>query len=159
MWICGRRSSWAAKPASLTRRCSGSQWKDAWLAIECPPWPTIIATATHEGAGALFILPALPFTLHHSRLAAFAATHRLPAIYWHQSFVTAGGLLTYGPKTSDLYRRAAHYVGRILKGVKPADLPVERPITFELTIKLKTAQALSLTIPPSLLFQATEVIR
>jgi putative ABC transport system substrate-binding protein len=73
--------------------------------------------------------------------------------------VTAGGLLTHGPKRSDLYRRAAHYVDRILKGAKPADLPVERPITFDLTIKLKTAQVLGLTIPPSLLFQATEVIR
>jgi putative tryptophan/tyrosine transport system substrate-binding protein len=113
----------------------------------------------HEGAGALLRLPALPFRLHRTRLAALAATHRLLAIHWHRSFATAGGLLTYGPKTSDLYRRAAHYVDRILKGAKPADLPVERPITFELTIKLKTAQALSLTIPPSLLFQATEVIR
>jgi putative ABC transport system substrate-binding protein len=116
-------------------------------------------TATYEGAGALFIPPALPFTLRHSRLAALAAIHRLPAIYWHRSCVTAGGLLTYGPKTSDLYRRASHYVDRILKGAKPADLPVERPITFELTIKLKTAQVLGLTIPPSLLFQAAEVIR
>jgi putative tryptophan/tyrosine transport system substrate-binding protein len=112
-----------------------------------------------RGAGALLRLPALPFTLHRSRLTALAVTFRLPASSWHRSFVTAGGLLTYGPKTSDLYRRAAHYVDRILKGAKPADLPVERPITFELTIKLKTARALGPTIPPSLLFQATEVIR
>jgi putative tryptophan/tyrosine transport system substrate-binding protein len=119
----------------------------------------VFDTATQEGAGALLILPALLFSLHQSRLAALAATHRLPVIYWHRSFVTAGGLLTYGPKMSDLSRRAAHYVDRILKGAKPADLPVERPITFALTINLKTAQALGLTIPPSLLFQATEVIR
>jgi putative ABC transport system substrate-binding protein len=73
--------------------------------------------------------------------------------------VTAGGLLSYGPKASDLWQRAAYYVDRILKGTKPADLPVERPITFELVINLRTAQELGLTIPPLLLFQATEVIR
>jgi putative tryptophan/tyrosine transport system substrate-binding protein len=117
------------------------------------------ATATQEGAGALLILPRLLFTLHQSQLAALATTHRLPTIYWRQSFAEAGGLLAYGPKASDLTRRVAYYVDRILKGAKPADLPVERPMTFELVINLKTAQALGLTIPPSLLFQANEVIR
>jgi putative tryptophan/tyrosine transport system substrate-binding protein len=119
----------------------------------------VFDTATQEGAGALLILPALLFTLHHSRLTALAATHRLPTVYWRRSFAKAGGSLAYGPKVSDLTRRTAHYVDRILKGAKPADLPVERPITFELVINLKTAQALGLTIPPTLLFQATDVIR
>jgi putative tryptophan/tyrosine transport system substrate-binding protein len=130
------------------------------LAVSGPhEFERVFATATQEGAGALLILPALRFTLHQSQLAALAATHRLPTIYWRRSFVEAGGLLSYGPKVSDLTRRVAHYVDRILKGAKPADLPVERPTTFELVINLKTAQALGLTIPPSLLFQANEVLR
>jgi putative ABC transport system substrate-binding protein len=130
------------------------------LAVSGPhEFERVFATARREGAGALLILPALHFTLHQSELAALAATHRLPAIFWRRSFADAGGLLTYGPKVSDLTRRMAHYVDRILKGAKPADLPVERPTTFELVINLKTAKALGITIPPSLLFQADEVIR
>jgi putative tryptophan/tyrosine transport system substrate-binding protein len=115
--------------------------------------------ASGEGAGALLILAAVFFALRQEQLAALALRHHLPAIFWQESFVRAGGLLAYGPKASDGGRRAAYYVDRILKGTKPADLPVERPTSFDLVINLKTAQALGLTIPPSLLFQATEVIR
>jgi ABC-type uncharacterized transport system substrate-binding protein len=115
--------------------------------------------ATHEGAGALLVLSAQLFSLYQSRLVALTAQHRLPAIFSARSFVTAGGLLAYGPKASDLEQRVAYYVDRLLKGTKPADLPVERPTTFELVINLKTAQALGLTIPPPLLFRADEVIR
>jgi putative tryptophan/tyrosine transport system substrate-binding protein len=115
--------------------------------------------ARREGAGALLILSALLFDPHHRQLAALAAKHRLPAIAWTPAFVTAGGLMAYGPNWSALWRRAAYYVDRLLKGAKPADLPVERPMTFELVINLKTAKALDLTIPPTLLFQATDVIR
>jgi putative ABC transport system substrate-binding protein len=117
------------------------------------------AAATKEGAGALLVLPSIVFGLHERRLAALAVEHRLPAIYWRLSFAKAGGLLAYGPKSAELWRRAAYYVDRILKGAKPADLPVERPMTFELIINLKTAQTLGITIPPTLLFQANEVIR
>jgi putative ABC transport system substrate-binding protein len=116
-------------------------------------------TANKEGVGALLILPGLLFSLHDRRLAALAVQHRLPAIYTTRSFAEAGGLLAYGPKSADVSRLGAGYVDRILKGAKPADLPVERPTAFELALNLKTAQALGLTIPPSLLFQATEVIR
>lgn len=115
-------------------------------------------TATREGAGALLILSSLLFGPHHSRLAALALAHRLPTMSWTRSFVTAGGLLAYGPKDADLWRRAAYYVDRILKGTKPADLPVERPMTFALVINLRTAQALGLTLSPILLFQADEII-
>ena len=88
-----------------------------------------------------------------------AAKHRLPAIYQRREFVEAGGLMAYGPRDADLFRRAAVYVDKILKGAKPADLPVEQPMRLELVINLKTAKALGLTIPPSVLARADEVIQ
>ena len=116
-------------------------------------------TAIREGAGALLVPPSRLFAVHQRRIAALAAQSRLPAIYWQRLFAEAGGLMAYGPRLSDLWRRAAALVDKILKGAKPADLPVEQPMKFELIINLKTAQALGLTIPPTLLFQADEVIR
>jgi putative ABC transport system substrate-binding protein len=115
--------------------------------------------ATREGAGALLVLPSVLFALHQSRLAALTVRHRLPAIFWQRAFVRAGGLMSYGPSSAETWQRLAYYVDRLLKGAKPADLPVERPSKFELVINLKTAQVLGLTIPPTLLFQATDVIR
>jgi hypothetical protein len=87
------------------------------------------------------------------------ATSLQPAIFWQRAFVRAGGHMSYGPRSAETWQRMAYYVDRLLKGAKPADLPVERPTTFELVINLKTTQALGLTIPPTLLFQATDVIR
>jgi putative ABC transport system substrate-binding protein len=121
--------------------------------------PGAFAAATQEGDGALLILPARLFGLHERRLVALAREYRLPAIAWQRSFTEVGGLLAYGPNMAELWRRAAYYVDRILKGAKPADLPVERPTRFEFVINLKAAQVLGLTIPPLLLFQADEVIR
>jgi putative ABC transport system substrate-binding protein len=112
-----------------------------------------------QGADGVLQLADSLFLAHRTRLAALAARDRLPAIYGYREFVDAGGLMSYSPSFADLYRRAASYVDKILKGTKPADLPVEQPMQFELVINLKTAKALGLTIPPALLFQATEVIQ
>ena len=92
-----------------------------------------------------------------ARVSALAANHHLPAIYLFRQFAT-GGLIVYGPDIADLFRRAGSYVDKILKGTKPADLPVEQPTKFELVINMTTAKALGLTVPPSLLVRADEVI-
>jgi putative ABC transport system substrate-binding protein len=110
-------------------------------------------------AEALLVLNASLFNRQVRRVVELAATSRLPTLYPYSNYVTAGGLMSYGPRQSDLQRRVAYYVDRILKGTKPADLPVEQPTKFELVINLKTAQALGLMIPPTLLFLADEVIR
>jgi putative tryptophan/tyrosine transport system substrate-binding protein len=116
-------------------------------------------TATRQGAGALIILPTVFFSLNESKIAALAVKHQLPAIFWRNSFAEVGGLMAYGPSRHEQWQRAAALVGKILKGAKPSGLPVEQATTFELVINLKTAQALGLTIPPTLLFQADELIR
>jgi putative ABC transport system substrate-binding protein len=97
-------------------------------------------------------------TIHRNLIITLAARHRLPAVYYDRFYVTGGGLLSYGADTLDECRRAAGYVDRILKGEKPADLPVQAPVKYELAINLKTAKALGLEVPPSVLARATEVI-
>jgi putative tryptophan/tyrosine transport system substrate-binding protein len=109
-------------------------------------------------ADALTVRPAPMFISERRRLVDLAAKNRLPAVYAWREFVDAGGLMAYGPTGADLYQRAATYVDKILRGAKPADLPVEQPTKFELSINLKTAKALGLTIPPSLLQRADQVI-
>jgi ABC-type uncharacterized transport system substrate-binding protein len=99
------------------------------------------------------------FTSQRTQLAALAVKSRLPAIYYATEFVEDGGLMTYGANRADLARRAATYVDKILKGAKPADLPVEQPKKFELVINLKTAKQIGLTIPPNVLVRADKVIR
>jgi putative ABC transport system substrate-binding protein len=112
-----------------------------------------------EEAEALIVLPSILFGREHRPDSAFMAQSRLPAIYWDRKFAEAGGLMSYGPNVRALMRHAAYYVDRILKGAKPADLPVEDPTQYELVVNLKTAEALGLTIPPTLLILADEVIR
>lgn len=100
-----------------------------------------------------------PITLRNAgKIAALAAQHRLPAVYLGRNYVTDGGLISYSPDYQDLWLRAGGYVGRILKGTKPAELPVEQPAKYELVINLKTAKALGLTVPPSLLATADELV-
>jgi len=111
-----------------------------------------------NSASALIVFPSPMFYGAHNRLVELAAKHRLPAIYAFKEAVAAGGLMSYGTNIPDLSRRAATYVDKILKGAEPGDLPVEQPTKFELVINLKTAKALGLTIPPSLLQRADQVI-
>ena len=117
------------------------------------------ATMTREGAEACITLADAVLWNHRTRVVELAAQHRLPAMFPEREFADAGGLIAYGPSVPDGFRRAAVYVDRILKGTKPADLPVEQPSKFELLINLKTAKALGLTIPPAILFQADKVLQ
>jgi putative ABC transport system substrate-binding protein len=117
------------------------------------------AVMTQERPDALLVVTDTLIFVQRSHILDFATTNRLPALYEMRDFMGEGGLMTYGPSLIDSQGRTATYVDKILKGAKPADLPVEAPMRFELVINLKTAEALGLTIPPTLLFQATEVIR
>jgi putative tryptophan/tyrosine transport system substrate-binding protein len=129
----------------------------SFIAVHGPDdFDALLAGAKRDGVGAI-IATADPVTfLHRQRLVQAALQNRLPGIYWAREYVEEGELLTYSANIDELRRRAATYVDKILKGAKPADLPVEQPMKFELVINLRTAQALGLTIPPTLLFQADE---
>jgi ABC-type uncharacterized transport system substrate-binding protein len=130
------------------------------LAVRDPgEFPEVLHAAGTGRAEAL-IVTAQPFTIRHQMQILDVATKlRLPAMYTDRRFVDAGGLMAYGPSLVDVYRRAAIYVDKILKGAKPADLPVEQPTKFELVLNLKTAKALGLTIPPAVLARADELIQ
>jgi putative ABC transport system substrate-binding protein len=117
------------------------------------------AAMAKERVEALLVVVDAMFILHRTRLADLAARSRLPAVYGTRESVEAGGLMSYGPSVRDLFRRSATFVDKILKGAKPGDLPVEQPTQFELVINLKTAKALGLRIPQSLLQRADEVIQ
>jgi putative tryptophan/tyrosine transport system substrate-binding protein len=117
-----------------------------------------ISTFAHEPNRGLIVVGGGSAFVHREQIIALAARYQLPAVYPDRGFITAGGLISYGPDRLDDYRRAAGYVDRILKGEKPADLPVHTPTRFELVINLKTAKALGLTVPPPLLARANEVI-
>ena len=126
------------------------------------PGPTGVYGAfpamTRERAGALLVLPDATFRDQQRRIVDLAAKSRLPSMYWSREFVDAGGLMAYGANIPDLFRRAATFVDKILKGRKPADLPVEQPTRFELAINMKTAKALGLTFPHTILVRADQVI-
>jgi putative ABC transport system substrate-binding protein len=111
-----------------------------------------------EKVDAVIVFPHPPAGANLGQIAGLAIRHRLPATYLIREFPLVGGLISYGPSNADMWRQAAEYVDRIVKGARPADLPVGQPTKFELVINLKTAKALGLTIPPSLLLRADQVI-
>ena len=117
-----------------------------------------VAAFARSPNGGLIVTAGAAATLHRDLIITLAARHKLPAVYFERSFVAAGGLISYGPDYIDQYRRAAGYVDRILKGEKPADLPVQAPTKYETVLNLKTAKALGLDVPPTLLARADEVI-
>jgi ABC-type uncharacterized transport system substrate-binding protein len=121
-------------------------------------YETAFKAIGRDRADALVVLSDSFATFHRARMAELAAEHRLPVLYGHRQYVEAGGLMSYGPSLFEVYRRAAAYVDKILKGTRPADLPVEQPTKYELVINLKTAKALGLELPPTLLARADQVI-
>jgi len=124
-------------------------------AVEVERGVTAFARGSTDG---MIVVASTPALIHREPITMLAVRHRLPAVYPYRYMVTAGGLLSYGPNTVDPFRRAAGYVDRILKGEKPADLPVQAPTKHELVINLKTARAIGIEIPPTLLARADEVI-
>ena len=116
------------------------------------------AAMARERAEALLVMTDPMLTAQRERIVDLAAKHRLPGIFYSRESAEAGGLLSYAANITDLYRRLATYVDKIIKGAKPGDLPIEQPMKFELVVNLKTAKALGLTIPPSILLQADQVI-
>jgi putative ABC transport system substrate-binding protein len=115
--------------------------------------------ASAERSGALIVLQSFLTNAHRHRIVDLARTHRLPGMYTQMEYVEVGGLMSYAPSYTDIYRRAAIYVDKILKGAKPADLPVEQPMKFEFIVNLKTAKQIGLTIPPNVLARADRVIK
>jgi putative ABC transport system substrate-binding protein len=129
-------------------------------AVEGPnDFESAFSAISRGGARSLIVLASPLFASHRPRIAQLATKSRLPAIYPTSGYVDAGGLMSYGPNVTDLYRRTATYVHKILKGAKPADLPVETPTKFELVINLKTARQIGQTIPESLLYRVDRVIK
>ncbi len=122
-------------------------------------FPAMFAAILRERSGALLTLADRLFLHNRARIVDFEAKHRLPGVYAYRELVEAGGLMSFGPSYPGMHRRAAYYVDKILKGSKPADLPVEQPTKFELMINLKAAKALGLTIPPSVLQRADRIIQ
>ena len=163
-----RRVAVLSNPASPARPLTISNVKDAARSLGLQlqlleargprDFDGAFAAMAKERVGALLVVTDPAFIPHRARLVDLAAKNRLPSIFTQREDAEAGGLMSYGPRLSDIQRRGATYVDKILKGAKPADLPVEEPTKFELVINLKTAKALGLTIPPSLLQRADQVI-
>ena len=163
-----RRVAVLSNPASPARPLTISNVKDAARSLGLQrqlleargprDFDGAFAAMAKERVGALLVVTDPAFIPHRARLVDLAVKNRLPSIFTQREDAEAGGLMSYGPRLSDLHRRGATYVDKILKGAKPADLPVEEPTKFELVVNLKTAKALGLTIPQSLSQRADQVI-
>jgi putative ABC transport system substrate-binding protein len=125
---------------------------------DAPEIERAVTAFARSANGGLIVTGSALTAVHRDLIITLASQHKLPAVYWERFFVASGGLISYGPDSIDPHRRAAGYVDRILKGEKPADLPVQAPTKYELVINLKTAKALGLTVPPTVLARADEVI-
>jgi putative ABC transport system substrate-binding protein len=151
--------SWPLQETQSAADALGIKLQSLEIGAPNPDLDGAFRTATKQRVDALIILPGPLVQLHRKRIVDLAAKSRLPAIYGSREFVDAGGLMSYGVSIVDLYRRAATYVDKILKGAKPADLPVEQPTKFEFIINLRTAKQIGVTIPPNVLARADKVIR
>jgi len=153
-------SAWQAQMLKATRSAASALRLQAHLVEARGPddLEAAFAAMTRERTGALLVAADVIFALHASRIADLAAKRHLPAMYTSSEHVEAGGLISYAPDIPDVFRRAATYVDKILKGAKPAEMPVEQPTKLLLVINLKSAKALGLTIPPSLLLRADQVM-
>jgi putative ABC transport system substrate-binding protein len=130
-----------------------------WLEVRSPrAFDSAFEEAIKLKAGAVYLTSTGTFSANLKQIADLAAKSRIPAIYHRSEFADAGGLMSYGPDRADMFRRAAGYVDKILKGAKPADLPVEQPVKFELVLNSKTAKALGVTVPQSILVRVDRVI-
>ena len=130
-----------------------------WKQTSHPTFEKVFQTVTRKRAGALLVEAGAFMSAHQKQIIELALKHRLPTMYSNPRYVDAGGLMTYSGDRSEQYRRAADYVDKILKGTKPAELPVEQPKKFELVINLKTAKQIGLNIPQSVLYRADQVIK
>ena len=152
------RESWPAILNGAETAARGLALTARSLKVEGVEFEGAFKTARSEHVGAIHVLPSPIFYARRKRLIELAAKYRLPAVYELKPFVEDGGLMSYSPSINDMFHGMASYVDRILKGAKPADLPIERPTKFELIINMKTAKALGLTIPQTLLLRADQVI-
>jgi putative ABC transport system substrate-binding protein len=141
----------AARPLGLTVR--------SWEVRGADDFEKVFAALSKERPDGLYVPPGPLHTTNRNRIVDFALKSRLPSMWGNSEFVDSGGLMSYGADLADNYRRVAYYVDRILKGAKPADLPVEQPTKFELVINLKTAKQIGLKIPQSMLYRADKVIK
>jgi len=141
----------AARPLGLT--------VGSWEVRGADDFEKVFAALSKERPDGLYVPPGPLHTTNRNRIVGFALKSRLPSMWGNREFVDSGGLMSYGADLADSYRRVAYYIDRILKGAKPADLPVEQPTKFELVINLKTAKQIGLTIPQSVLYRADKVIR
>jgi putative ABC transport system substrate-binding protein len=157
--LTAQRLSGALQETEMAAEALGIKLQSLEVGGPNPDLDGAFRTATSQRPGALNFLPGPVLERHRKRVVDLAAKSRLPAMYYSSEFVEAGGLMSYGVDLVDLYRRAAIYVDKILKGAKPADLPVEQPTKFELVINLKTAKQIGLTIPPNVLARADKVIK